>query len=135
MFIHHNEAYHHCVIKIKRAYETANKKDGYRVLVDRMWPRGIKKEELIYDEWAKELAPSKELLQYFKHETDKWKNFQLLYKKELRSKETKGKIELLVQRALRGSVTLVYSAKDEKHNNAIILEKVISRIMKKNERT
>lgn len=117
------------MIKIKRVYESANKSDGYRVLIDRMWPRGIKKEELVYDEWLKDLAPSKELRQYFAHESDKWKDFKSLYRKELQTKEAREKLKLLGKRALKGTVTLIYSAKDEEHNNAIVLKEVISRWM------
>lgn len=115
------------MIKIKRAYEPANRSDGYRVLIDRMWPRGIKKEDLIFDEWVKDLAPSKELRQYFAHESYKWKSFKSLYRKELHTKEAREKLKLLGKRALKGTVTLIYSAKDEEHNNAVVLKDIISR--------
>ncbi|MFA7614822.1 MAG: DUF488 family protein [Candidatus Caldatribacteriota bacterium] len=119
------------MIKIKRAYEEAKKSDGYRVLVDRLWPRGIKKEELDFDEWAKELSPSKELRQFFSHDKEKWRDFSSRFKKELKSKDAKDKILFLAKRAKKKNVTLIYSAKDEEHNNAIILQKVIEEEMKK----
>lgn len=119
------------MIKMKRAYEPAQKGDGYRVLVDRLWPRGIKKEKLIYNEWAKELAPSTELRQSFGHEESKWKMFRTQYKKELRTKEASEKISLLAQRALNKTVTLVYSARDEEHNDAVVLKEVLEGIVKK----
>lgn len=119
------------MIKIKRAYEEAKKSDGYRVLVDRLWPRGIKKEELDFDEWAKELSPSKELRNFFSHDKDKWRDFSSRFKKELKSKNAKDKILFLAKQAKKKNVTLIYSAKDEEHNNAIVLQKVIEEEMKK----
>lgn len=119
------------MIKVKRAYEEAEKKDGYRVLVDRLWPRGLKKEELEFDEWAKELSPSKELRQFFSHDKEKWKEFSSRFKKELKVKEAKEKIYNLAKRAKKKNVTLIYSAKDEEHNNAILLREIIEEEMKK----
>lgn len=116
------------MIKVKRVYEEVDKKDGYRVLVDRLWPRGIKKDDLIHDEWAKDLAPSSDLRKFFSHEKDKWKIFSSLYKKELKSsKESKERIKELVKKAKKSNVTLIYAAKDEEHNNAIILKEVIEK--------
>jgi uncharacterized protein YeaO (DUF488 family) len=115
------------MIQIKRSYEPKDKKDGYRVLIDRLWPRGIKKSELPLDEWAKELAPSSELRQAFAHEAGNWREFQSKYRKELRAKAPREKIEALARRARRGTVTLVYSAKDEEHNNAVVLRQVLER--------
>lgn len=119
------------MIKMKRAYEPAQKGDGYRVLIDRLWPRGIKKEKLVHNEWAKELAPSTELRESFGHEISKWKMFRTQYKKELRTKEASEKISLLAKRARRHTVTLVYSARDEEHNDAVVLKEVLERIVKK----
>lgn len=118
------------MIKIKRAYEAAEKKDGYRVLVDRLWPRGIKKEELSYDEWAKELAPSTELRKFFSHNKENWKDFISRFKKELRSKEAKDKIKEIALKAKKRNVTLIFSAKDEDCNNAVVLKEVIEKMMK-----
>ena len=120
------------MIKIKRAYEPPEKKDGHRVLIDRMWPRGIKKEELEFDEWEKELAPSKELREYFGHEVSKWKTFQSRYKKELRSPEAKEKLAALAKKGFKKNLTLVYGAKDEEHNNAVVLKEVIEKINERN---
>ncbi|HLW57282.1 MAG TPA: DUF488 family protein [Bacteriovoracaceae bacterium] len=119
------------MIKIKRAYEEAKKSDGYRVLVDRLWPRGIKKEELDFDEWAKELSPSKELRQFFSHDKEKWRDFSSRFKKELKSKDAKDKILFLAKQAKKKNVTLIYSAKDEEYNNAVVLQKIIEEEMKK----
>ncbi|MGZ3788184.1 MAG: DUF488 domain-containing protein [Bacteriovorax sp.] len=119
------------MIKMKRAYEPAQKDDGYRVLIDRLWPRGIKKEKLVHDEWAKELAPSTELRQSFGHEESKWKEFRAQYKRELRHKEASEKISSLARRARRKTVTLVYSARDEEHNDAVVLKEVLERMVKK----
>src|SRR5690606_21153185 len=117
------------MIKVKRAYEDVEKKDGYRVLVDRLWPRGIKKEDLLYDEWAKELAPSSELRKFFSHDKEKWKEFSSRFKKELRKKEAKDKIIELANKAKKRNVTLIFSAKDEDYNNAIVLKEVIEKTM------
>lgn len=115
------------MVKIKRAYEPAGPKDGYRVLVDRLWPRGIKKSKLLMDEWARELAPSAELRKSFGHDPGHWKDFQTKYATELKRAELRRVIELLAKRAKRGVVTLLYSAKDEEHNNAIVLRRAIER--------
>lgn len=116
------------MIKVKRAYEPARKQDGYRVLIDRLWPRGVRKEELEIDEWAKELAPSTELRKAFGHDPSKWREFQSRYRKELRSPVAQEKIRELAGRAARGTVTLVYSAHDEKHNNAVVLASLLNRM-------
>lgn len=112
-------------IKIKRAYDPPEKSDGYRVLVDRLWPRGIKKEDLPLDEWAKEIAPSTALRKTFSHDPEKWTDFQRAYKAELRKSEAKTKIAELAEKARKGPLTLVYSAKDPDHNNAQVLKDVI----------
>lgn len=118
------------MIKIKRAYEPAGKSDGYRVLIDRLWPRGIKKASLPLDEWIKELAPSAELRKSFGHDPARWKEFQARYRLELRKAEARRKLEDLAERALTSTVTLVYSARDEKHNNAVVLKSLLERTMK-----
>lgn len=113
------------MIKVKRAYEAASGNDGYRVLVDRLWPRGIKKDELVLDEWAKELAPSSELRKSFGHDPARWKEFRSKYRTELRSAGAREKLESLSRRASRQTVTLVYAARDEDHNNAVFLKEVL----------
>ncbi|QDU82353.1 hypothetical protein Pla110_41080 [Polystyrenella longa] len=106
-------------IKIIRAYDIDDDDDGYRVLVDRLWPRGVKKERLDLDEWAKELAPSTDLRKWFDHDADKWEEFQKRYKKELsEKKETR---EELLKAAGNKTILLIYAAKDEEHNHALVL--------------
>src|SRR5258708_6064942 len=119
------------MIKVKRAYEPADKSDGYRVLIDRLWPRGIRKANLPLDEWAKDLAPSSELRKSFGHDPAKWKEFRARYQLELRSQATREKFEALAKRARKTTVTLVYSARDEAHNDAVVLKSVLDRAVKK----
>lgn len=113
------------VIQIKRAYEKPLKKDGYRILVDRLWPRGIKKGEAVLDEWAKDLAPSVSLRKWFGHDPDLWEPFQEKYKAEL----TKNKImdEFVEQHEDKKKITLVYGAKDTEHNHAIVLQEYLKK--------
>lgn len=116
------------MIQIKRVYEKQNKKDGYRVLIDRLWPRGIKKSELTFDEWPKELCPSSELRKIFHHDPLKFKDFKKQYKKELANEEAQKEIEVLARLSLKQNVTLLYAAHDEKVNHAIILKEVIEHL-------
>ncbi len=108
------------MIKIKRAYEKAEKGDGYRILVDRLWPRGISKEKAHLDLWIKDIAPSTELRKWFGHDPGKWEGFKEKYKKELA-----GKKELVEQLKMLEKkhkiLTLVYGAKDTEHNEAAVL--------------
>lgn len=106
-------------IWVRRAYEAPTRSDGYRVLVDGVWPRGVSKEDLEIDEWSRDLAPSTRLRQWFDHDPARWEEFQRRYFQELREKE--GPIRGLVERILRGRVTLVYGARDPDHNNAVAL--------------
>jgi len=119
---------------MKRAYEPPSTADGYRVLIDRLWPRGVRKEKLKLDEWAKDLAPSTELRHWFGHDPAKWKDFQSRYQEELRSGEAKGKLKEIAQRALEEPVTLVYAARDEEHNDAVVLEKLLEGEIKRAKR-
>ncbi len=119
------------MIKIKRAYETTERQDGYRVLVDRLWPRGVRKSDLVLDDWIREIAPSTELRKSFAHDPEKWSEFQRRYKAELRAKASREKLAKLAKRAARGTVTLVYSAKDTEHNNAVVLKKLLDRELKR----
>ncbi|HEY9363252.1 MAG TPA: DUF488 domain-containing protein [Chitinophagaceae bacterium] len=107
-------------IKIKRVYEPAAKSDGTRILVDRLWPRGIKKEEANVDAWLKEIAPSTDLRKWFNHEPEKWMAFTKKYKKELESSPALHELLALLKR--HKGITLVYSAKDEEHNQAVVLQ-------------
>lgn len=113
------------VIKIKRAYEAEAKSDGFRVLVDRLWPRGIKKEELHIDTWLKEIAPSTGLRKWFDHDPKKWQIFKQKYNAELKHSPAAKDIAELVKK--HKSVTLVYSAKDEQHNNAIVIKEFLEK--------
>lgn len=116
------------MVKIKRAYEPAARTDGYRVLVDRLWPRGIKKSDLVMDEWAKELAPSTDLRKRFAHDPSHWQEFVKSYRSELKTSDLRPKIQELAKKARRGTVTLIYSAKDEEHNNALVLKSLIAKV-------
>lgn len=110
-------------IKIKRAYENPASDDGIRVLVDRLWPRGITKESLKLDYWLKEVAPSNELRKWFHHESGKFEDFKMKYKEELQQKHLQ---ELNQIKEGPGEVlTLVYGAKDEKHNQAVVLKEIL----------
>jgi len=114
-------------IETKRAYEPAATGDGYRVLIDRLWPRGVRKESARIDRWAKELAPSTELREWFGHDPEKFREFQRRYHAELRSADAKATLSDIEQRARRGKVTLVYGAKDGEHSNAAVLQPMIER--------
>jgi uncharacterized protein YeaO (DUF488 family) len=108
------------MIKLKRAYEPASRDDGTRFLVERLWPRGVKKDALRLDAWLKDVAPSTELRQWFGHVPSKWSEFQRRYRVELgRNAEALGPI---LKAARRGRVTLVYSSHDQEHNNAVVLK-------------
>jgi uncharacterized protein YeaO (DUF488 family) len=112
-------------IKIKRVYEQPDKKDGERILVDRLWPRGLTKAKAHVDLWLKEIAPSTELREWFGHDPEKWRSFRRRYETEIRHNDDL--IKLLKQKARKGTVTLVYGARDEKHNEALVLKKFLER--------
>jgi uncharacterized protein YeaO (DUF488 family) len=111
------------LIKIKRIYDPVSEDDGKRILVDRLWPRGLKKDEIKIDEWLKEIAPSNELRKWFSHDPSKWQEFKNKYKKELNIKSEI--TEKLRVEAKKRQVTLLFSAKDVEHNNAVVLKEVI----------
>lgn len=114
------------MIKIKRIYERPSKDDGYRILIDRLWTRGLSKEKARIDIWLKEIAPSNELRKWFSHDPKKWQDFQKKYEKELKKKsELLKKIKKMNKE--RKIITLLYSAKDEKHNNAIVLKNALQK--------
>lgn len=106
-------------IKLKRIQESPEAADGYRVLVDRLWPRGISKEKADIDEWLKNVAPSDELRKWFHADESRWGEFRRLYMQEL--KEHRETLRPLVERSEKETVTLLFSARDEKHNNAVVL--------------
>jgi uncharacterized protein YeaO (DUF488 family) len=115
------------LIRIKRVYDQAINDDGFRILVDRLWPRGLSKERAKVDLWLRDVAPSDDLRKRFCHDPKKWVDFKIRYEKEL-----KGKQELLhrikqVERE-KGIVTILYSARDEEHNNAVVLSAILKNI-------
>ncbi len=112
-------------IQIKRAYEPASPQDGTRILVDRLWPRGISKDKLKLDAWMKDLAPSTELRKWFHHDVGNWAEFEKRYIKELSRQPEQ--VEELRKQARRHTVTLVYSARDETHNDAVVLKKYLEK--------
>lgn len=114
------------LISIRRAYEDPSEDDGYRVLVDRLWPRGRSKGSLKLDQWARELAPSDELRKWFGHDPQHWEVFQQRYRSELAEEEKLKQMQLLLANAADRPVTLVYGAKDEQHNQAVVLREVLS---------
>jgi uncharacterized protein YeaO (DUF488 family) len=111
------------MIHLKRAYEEPSKTDGLRVLVERLWPRGLTKERAAVDLWLKEVAPSPELRKWFGHDPARWEQFQERYRQELREK--KDAVRLLKQKGNEGTVTLVYAARDEEHNGALVLKRIL----------
>lgn len=112
-------------IKLKRAYAKASSEDGARILVDRLWPRGLKKEAAAIDHWFKDIAPSTELRKWFGHDPERWDEFRRRYIAELQ-KHTE-QLSEIQKLARRGSITLVYAAHDELHNDAVVLRDVLSR--------
>ncbi len=115
------------MVQIKRAYEPPARGDGFRVLVDRLWPRGLRKQDVPLDAWAKELAPSDALRRWFGHDPSRWRDFVARYRHELRAPAARTAIDELAHRAADGAVTLVYAARDESHNDAVVLRGEIAR--------
>ncbi|MEM1996008.1 MAG: DUF488 family protein [Thermoplasmatales archaeon] len=107
------------VLKLKRVYEGYSKDDGFRVLVERLWPRGVSREEAHIDLWLKEIAPSTELRKWFSHKDERWDEFQRRYKEELRNNIALRTLKSVI--ADHDVVTLVFSARNEAHNNAVVL--------------
>ena len=110
-------------IRVKRAYEPASPEDGTRVLVDRLWPRGLRKTDAAVDHWVKELAPSTELRHWFGHVPERWDEFHRRYQEELQQRPEK--LDELRALAAAGPLTLLFSAHDEAHNNAVALRDVL----------
>ena len=110
-------------VRIKRAYEPAEASDGYRVLIDRIWPRGVSREQAKLDEWARELAPSSDLRRWFGHDPERFAEFRRRYLDELEQQE--GKLAELRGRARTGTLTLVYGARDTQHNDAVVLAEIL----------
>lgn len=112
-------------LQIKRVYDPPQKADGYRVLVDRIWPRGLSKDAAQIDLWMKDIAPSTELRKWFNHDPARWKTFQEKYRAELR--QMSEKLDELKARAQKERITLVYGAKDTEHNQAVVLQDVLNK--------
>ncbi len=115
------------MVKLKRVYEPPDREDGKRILIDRLWPRGIKKEDAKIDEWIKEIAPSTELRKWFSHDPVKWPEFRRRYRKEL--KDMSDVVTRLTEQAKRSTITLLFAAKDAAHANAVVLKEVIDQTM------
>ncbi len=115
-------------IAVKRAYEASSRADGKRFLVERLWPRGIKKDALVIDAWLKDVAPSTALRQWFAHDPAKWEEFRRRYFREL--EKHRAALEPIIAAARHGTVTLVYSAHDVEHNNAVALRDYLERFLR-----
>jgi uncharacterized protein YeaO (DUF488 family) len=111
------------MIKIKRVYDKIDESDALRILIDRLWPRGLSKEKVKIDLWLKDIAPNNDLRKWYAHDPKKWDEFKKKYFKELNSQ--KDPVDLIIQKSKRGNVTLLYSAKDKKFNNAAALKEYI----------
>lgn len=112
-------------LRIKRVYDPVDSEDGFRVLIDRLWPRGLSKERAKLDLWLKEIAPSTELRQWFNHDPAKWPEFRQRYFSELDSREEE--VKEIRARAEKGRVTLLYAARDTEHNQALVLRDYLQR--------
>ncbi|MGI6373983.1 MAG: DUF488 domain-containing protein [Patescibacteria group bacterium] len=111
------------VIKLKRIYEEPASNDGLRVLVDRLWPRGVLKERAQLDAWLKELAPSTELRQWFNHDPEKWLEFKKRYRQELKDSQVLEELQEMIKQ--NKVITLLFAAKDEAHNEAVVLKEIL----------
>jgi uncharacterized protein YeaO (DUF488 family) len=112
-------------IRLKRVYEPAAASDGYRVLIDRLWPRGVSRNQARLDDWTREVSPSAELRQWFGHEPSRFEEFRRRYIEELR--QQRPRLTELRRRARDGTLTLVYAARDSDHNDAVVLAAVLRR--------
>jgi uncharacterized protein YeaO (DUF488 family) len=120
-------------IKLKRVYDQAKPSDGYRVLVDRLWPRGVRKCDAKLDAWFKELAPSTELRKWFEHDPEKWPEFQRRYRAELNSKTQP--LRKLIVEATGKDITLVYASREQRYNNVVVLKKLLEELIRNNNHT
>ncbi len=111
------------MVNVKRIYDPVSSEDGKRIYIDRLWPRGLKKSDALFDEWLKEISPSTELRKWFGHDPAKWEEFKKRYKKELEDK--KEIMEKLKKEAKRKKITLLYSASETEHNNAIAMKEFL----------
>lgn len=116
------------IIKIKRAYAQSSKDDGYRILIDKFWPRGLTKEKAQVNLWLKYIAPSDNLRKWFDHDKSKWEEFKTSYWHELDLGKSKTKLQRIRKRFKKETITLVYGAKEEKYNNAVALKEYIENL-------
>jgi uncharacterized protein YeaO (DUF488 family) len=110
-------------VRTKRVYDPAEPGDGYRILIDRLWPRAVSRERAQLDEWARDLAPSTDLRKWFNHDPERFPEFRKRYREELRAHTEQ--IDALRARARRGPVTIVYGARDTEHNDAVVIAEVV----------
>ena len=111
--------------RLKRAYEPAGRADGYRILVERLWPRGVRKDQLGIAEWSKDVAPSGELRKWYAHDPARWDEFQRRYRAELKAAPAAKKVRALAQMGRKETVTLVFSAHDADRNSAVVLKRAL----------
>jgi uncharacterized protein YeaO (DUF488 family) len=116
-------------IRIKRIYDPPSPQDGFRILVDRLWPRGLSKEKAKVDLWLREISPSNELRKWYGHDPEKWGEFKRRYYEEIGSQQEP--LELLLKKAKQGTITLLYGSKEEKLNNAVALKEYLEKKMKR----
>ena len=112
-------------VKVKRVYDPPAAEDGQRVLIDRLWPRGVKREEAHLDAWLRDVAPSDELRRWFGHDPARWEEFQALYRHELEDGAHRAALAQLRERARQGTLTLLFATKDTEHNSALVLRDVL----------
>ena len=117
------------MIRVKRVYEQPSNRDGFRILVDRLWPRGMRKSEARFDLWMKDIAPENTLRKWFSHDPKKWEEFRKCYLKELEQKEEY--VQELLEKAREKDLTLLYAAKDEIFNNATVLKEYLESRLKR----
>ncbi|MBZ5564218.1 MAG: DUF488 family protein [Acidobacteriia bacterium] len=115
-------------VQTKRAYESPSPQDGYRVLVDGLWPRGLTKEKLRVDEWMRAIAPSATLRKWYGHKPEKWEEFRRRFRAELEKPPRKELLDELIKRARKEKVTLVFGARDAQHSNATVIAEMIRQI-------
>lgn len=118
------------VIRIKRAHSPPDRSDGFRILVDRVWPRGVKRTHARIDEWRWDLAPTAALRKWFRHDPKKWNKFRARYQRELEARGKLQELQQLAKRAAREGITLLFAARDEEHNNAVALKEFLEELLK-----
>ena len=117
------------MLRIKRVYDPPDPSDGYRVLVDRLWPRGLAKEKAQFDDWRPDIAPTKTLRVWFAHDPQKWEEFRVRYRSELDASGRMADLAELATKARKGRVTLLFGARDRQRNNAVALKEILEERM------